>query len=118
MTIFMTYGCKKSNQKSEAVDSTKLYKGVLITKSCPSYAYVKINNSNIGENWTYNSTVYSNVIGISNCPDSIKIGSSVSFYISNSKNYLNCLIQTPCLEDITIDQKPANIYCSKNLKNQ
>lgn len=118
MTIFMAHGCKKSGPKLEVVDSTKLYKGILINKSCPSYGYVKINNSNIGEDWTYNNKVYSNVIGISNCPDSIEIGSSVSFYISNSKYYLNCLIQTPCLQDITINQKPANIYCSKNLKNQ
>jgi hypothetical protein len=112
------YSCGKSTIRSDiSIDTTKVYKGIIVAKSCPSYAIVQVSNANIGDDWSFGG-YYKNIIGISNCPDSIKVNSSISFNLSTSLNYSDCLIPKPCLQDLIIGKMPSKIYCSRNLRSQ
>ena len=110
------YGCKKHSDNSiQTIDSTKVYTGTIIVRGCPSFAIIKVSNAHIGVDWSFGNT-YKNVIAISNMPDSIK-SSAVSFNLLDSENYLDCLIQKACLDDIIIGNLPSRIYCAKNIKS-
>jgi hypothetical protein len=116
LIVISCYGCHKSDNSIDTIDPTKLYTGIIIAGDCPSYAVIEVSNANIGEDWIgSNCKTYKNVIAISNCPDSIKT-SSISFNLIDSGNYLDCVIQKPCLTDITIEL-PSKIYCAKNIKS-
>ena len=110
------YGCKKHSDNSiQPIDPAKVYSGTVIIRGCPSFAVVQVSNVHIGEDWSFGNT-YKNVIAISNIPDSIK-SKSISFNLIDSKNYIDCVIQKACLDDIIIGNMPSGIYCAKNIKS-
>ena len=111
------FSCSKTAPKANnAIYTAKLYTGVVIQEACPSYAIIKVTNANIGDDWTFGTT-YNNVIAISNRPDSTKVNGSISFYLSSSKNYMDCLVPRPCLQVIMIDKMPSKIYCARIINN-
>ncbi|QXV63960.1 hypothetical protein INP83_12710 [Mucilaginibacter sp. 21P] len=114
----LSFGCRKSDEDKVRVDSHTTYSGMVITKSCPSYAFIKITNANIGENWEYDNKTYDHVIAIANCPTSVSLGASISFSIDTQSNYQDCLALTPCTQVIFIAKMPSGIYCAKDLKTQ
>ena len=97
----------------DTVDPAKIYTGVIIAKDCPSYAFIQISDANIGDDWTPNTT-YKNMIGISNCPDSVS--GTVNFQLSTSKNILDCQIQKACPAVVLFPSYPKKIFCSTNIK--
>ena len=111
------YGCKKHSDNSiQQIDPAKVYTGTIIAVACPGYAVIHVANANIGEAWKPGTTLYKNVIAISNCPDSIKKNNTVSFNLIVSKNCVD-----PCLHlmDITFYsyEKPLKIYCANSIKS-
>lgn len=117
LIVLCCFGCNKhSDNPIQPIDFTKLYTGTIIVRDCPSFAVIQISNVHIGKDWNFGNTTYKNVIAISNLPDSIK-SKSISFNLIDSNNYLDCLIQKPCLDIILIMKMPSQIYCAKNIKS-
>lgn len=117
LIIISCLGCNKSTGplgiKIDSIDTSKIYTGKIIIKSCPSNAIVQVNTDNIGEDWIFGNT-YKNVIAISNCPDTIASNSSISFKIIVSENWSDCATHKACLDDLIISL-PSKIYCAKNI---
>ena len=114
LLIAVCASCNKGTAVAvDTVDPAKVYTGVIIAKDCPSYAFVQVSDANIGDDWTPNTT-YKNVIGISNCPDSVS--GTISFQVSTSKNYLDCQIQKACAAIVTYPSYPKKIFCSTNIQ--
>ncbi|QNL48042.1 hypothetical protein H8S90_14635 [Olivibacter sp. SDN3] len=100
--------------KKDDLNSNRLYRGEVVAKYCPSTAIVRVTNANIGGTRTINQQEYPNIIGISNCPDEINTGSSISFYLDVSGDFTTCQAVVPCLQVAPMPQ-PIDTYCSRDL---
>lgn len=111
----LIYGCSKTGDSvKKEIDFTKTYKGIIITADCPSFAYIQVENDNIGERWDFNNKTFSNVIGISNMPDSIK-SDTIYFALSKQTNYKECIAQRPCLMLYAPLPPTSEIYCASSV---
>lgn len=115
ITFSFISSCKK-NEDSIAVEinSSTCYKGVILARDCPSFAFIQVKNKNIGSTWRFNDKIYENVIGISNLPESIKLD-TIYFTVNLDEKFEDCIIQKPCQSVIYYEEYPSKIYCASSI---
>lgn len=107
---FFALSCSKAG-----INNDERYVGRLVAGDCPSYGIVEVENANIGSNWSFSGTTYTNVIGIANIPDTIQRGDRINFYVDLSTNPMDCQAVKPC-QQIILVERPTDSYCATHIK--
>ena len=109
---FFALSCSKAE-----INNDERYIGRLVAGDCPSYGIVEVENANIGSNWRFSGTTYTNVIGIANIPDTIQRGDRINFYVDLSTNPMDCQAVKPC-QQIILVERPSDSYCATHIKKE